>query len=157
MYIKEHVFVWTVKSIFGHHEHLGLWFPQTTKFASFFLFHLSFLNQWCCYFIQLIIFAEQVSNILQFPSVYNFPLHLHTYFLIYTDDKILPNTFVLKSCLILVACNSEFFWLSIWWMTYSNALHLESNLKHRVFHIRCKVWKLGNITWEYILAYIPQF
>ena len=62
-------------------------------------------------------FAEQVSNILQFPSVYNFPLHLHTYFLIYTDDKILPNKFVLKSCLILVACNSDFFWLSIWWMT----------------------------------------
>ena len=117
MYIKEHVFVWTVKSIFGHHEHLGLWFPQTTKFASFFLFHLSFLNQWCCYFVQLIIFAEQVSNILQFPSVYNFPPHLLTYFLIYTDDKILPNKFVLKSCLILVACNSDFFWLSIWWMT----------------------------------------
>ena len=62
-------------------------------------------------------FAEQVSNILQFPSVYNFPHHLHTYFLIYTDDKILPNKFVLKSCLILVACNSDFFWLSIWWMT----------------------------------------
>ena len=117
MYIKEHVFVWTVKSIFGHHEHLGLWFQQTTKFASFFLFHLSFLNQWCFCFVQLINFAEQVSNILQFPSVYNFPLHLHTYFLIYTDDKILPNKIVLKSCLILVACNSDFFWLNIWWMT----------------------------------------
>ena len=28
-----------------------------------------------------------------------------------------PNKSVLKSCLILVACNSDFFWLSIWWMT----------------------------------------
>ena len=48
---------------------------------------------------------------------YNFPLHLHTYFLIYTDDEILPNKSVLKSCLILVVCNSDFCWLSIWWMT----------------------------------------
>ena len=36
---------------------------------------------------------------------------------IYIDDEILPNKSVLKSCLILVACNSDFFWLSIWWMT----------------------------------------
>ena len=160
-----------------------------------------------------------------------FPFTCITYFLIYIDDKILPNKFVLKSCLILVACNSDFFWLSIWWMTtqlvafddpclcwrkecsclsglfhklyysfpllcllsfkyfsthtknvykqatvygvsvfsemilwtketfsfYSNALHLESNLKHRVFHIRCKVWKLGNITWGIFLHISPSF
>ena len=36
--------------------------------------------------------------------------HLHIYW--WSDI-----THVLKSCLILVAWNSDFFWLSIWWMT----------------------------------------
>ena len=151
-------FFWTVKSMFGHHEHL--WDCDSHKPPNlhlFFSFIYLFWTNDAVVLFSLSTFAEQVSNILQFPSVYNFPLHLHTYFLIYTDDKILPNTFVLKSCLTLVACNSEFFWLSIWWMTYSNALHLESNLKHRVFHIRCKVWKLGNITWGIFLHISPSF
>ena len=226
------MFFWTVKSMFGHHEHL--WDCASHKPPNLYLFfsfiYLFWTNDAVVLF-SLSTFAEQVSNILQFPSVYNFPHHLHTYFLIYTDDKILPNKFVLKSCLILVACNSDFFWLSIWWMTtqlvafdnpclcwrkecsclsglfyklyysfpllcllsfkyfsthkknvyeqatvygvsvfsemilwtketfsfYSNALHLESNLKHRVFHIRCKVWKLGNITWGIFLHISPSF
>ena len=110
MHIKEHVFVWTVKSIFGHHEHL--WDCDSHKPPNlhlFFSFIYLFWTNDAVVLFSLSTFAEQVSNILQFPSVYNFPLHLHTYFLIYTDDKILPNKFVLKSCLILVACNSNFF------------------------------------------------
>ena len=118
--MKGHVSFWTVKSIFGHHEHL--WDgdshkPPNLYLFSFFSFIYLFWTNDAVVLFSLSTFAEQVSNILQFPSVYNFPLHLHTYFLIYTDDKILPNKFVLKSCLILVACNSDFFWLSIWWMT----------------------------------------
>ena len=68
-------------------------------------------------FFCLSTFAEQVSDILQFPSVYNFPIHLHTCFLIYNDDKILCSKSVLKQCLILAAYNSNFFLLIISWMT----------------------------------------
>ena len=52
---------------------------------------------------------EQVSDIMQFPTVYNFPIHLHTCFLIYIDDKILCSKSVLMQCLILAAYNSNFF------------------------------------------------
>ena len=38
-------------------------------------------------FFCLSTFAEQISDILQFPSVYNFPIHLHTCFLIYIDEN----------------------------------------------------------------------
>ena len=37
-----------------------------------------------------------------------------------------------------------------------NPFHLELDLKHRVFHIGCKVWKLGNISWGISLD-IHQF
>ena len=94
----------------------GTVIPTNHQICIFFLFHLSFLNQWCCCFVQLISICWASLQHLAVPC-YNFPHHLHTYFLIYTNYKILPNKFVLKSCLILVACNSDFFWLSIWWMT----------------------------------------
>ena len=96
--------------MFGHHEHL--WDCDSHKPLNlhlFFSFIYLFWTNDAVVLFSLSTFAEQVSNILQFPSVYNFPHHLHTYFLIYTGDKILPNKFVLKSCLILVACNSDFF------------------------------------------------
>ena len=95
----------------------GTVLPTNHQICIFFLFHVSFLNQWCCCFVQLINICWASLQHLAVPSIYNFPHHLHTYFLIYTNYKILPNKFVLKSCLILVACNSDFFWLSIWWMT----------------------------------------
>ena len=37
-----------------------------------------------------------------------------------------------------------------------NPFHLELNLKHRVFHFGCEVWKLGNIS-RYILGHPPVF
>ena len=182
--------------MFGHHEHL--WDCDSHKPLNlhlFFSFIYLFWTNDVVVLFSLSTFAEQVSNILQFPSVYNFPHHLHTYFLIYTDDKILPNKFVLKSCLILVACNSDFCWLSIWWMTtqlvafdnpclcwrkeqatvysvsvfsemilwtketfsfYSNTLHLESNLIHRVFHVDVRFENWG-ISLEVYSCISPSF
>ena len=37
-----------------------------------------------------------------------------------------------------------------------NPFHLELNLKHRVFHFGCEVWRLGNIS-RYILGHPPVF
>ena len=176
---------------------LGLWSPQTTRFASFFLFYLSFLNQWCCCFVQLINICWASLQHLAVPF-YNFPLHLHTCFLIYTDDKILPYKSVLKRCLILVAWNSDFFgsvyngyyflcllsfkyfsthkknvnepttvygvsvfsemilWTKETFSFYSNALHLESNLKHRVFHVDVRFENWG-ISLEVYSCISPSF
>ena len=103
-YIKEFFFLDCLKYFWPLWAPLALWFPHL-----FFSFIYLFWTNDAVVLFSLSTFAEQVSNILQFPSVYNFPLHMHTYFLIYTDDKILPNISVLKSCLILAAWNSDFF------------------------------------------------
>ena len=180
-----------------------------------------------------------------FPSVYNFPIHLHTCFLIYIDENIhyyainlswsnvqfwLP-TILIFFCSV---CNGwqpnwkpltthAFFWMensyarevyvinysfplsvpkwrllcllsfkyfsthgknvyeqltvygvggslfSVLWNDFMskrnmflllyqqhNPFHLELNLKHRVFHLGCGVWRLGNISWGISLE-IPQF
>ena len=190
------------------------------KICIFFaLFDLSFLNQWCCCFLQLI---KIFSDILFLFIIFPWPAYLLLD--LYTDDKILPNKSVLKRCL--VAYNSDSFLLSIQWMTtqlvafenpclllekrmlmpevyimiyittslflhqmeaitvcllsfkyfstckkhfyehttiyglsvfselilwtkeacsfYNKAFHLESKLKHRVFHMACNVSKLRN-------------
>ena len=58
--------------------------PTNHKICLFF-----FLGCCCCCFLLLInIGSEQVSDIMQFPTVYNFPIHLHTCFLIYIDENI---------------------------------------------------------------------
>ena len=44
--------------------------------------------------------------------------------------------------------------LLLYWQ--HNPFHLELNLKHRVFHFGCEVWRLGNISWGISLD-IPQF
>ena len=87
--------------------------PTNHKICLFFFLLVAVAVVFFC----LSTFAEQVSDILQFPSVYNFPIHLHTCFFIYIDDKILCSKSVLMQCLILAAYNSNFLLLIISWMT----------------------------------------
>ena len=88
-------------------SNLGTVIPAlATKFA-FFLFHLSFFEP------VMLLFSSALQHLLSKSltpcSSHNFPLHLHTCFLMYTDDKILPNKYVLKWFLILVTHSSNFF------------------------------------------------
>ena len=125
--------------------------------TSFFLLHLSFLNQWCCCFVQLINICWASLRHLAVPY-YNFPLHMHmhTYFLIYTDDKILPNISVLKSCLILVAWNSNFFgsvyngWQPNWWPLKMRVFVGEKNAH------ACQVYFINYITASLFYVYYPS-
>ena len=95
---------------FGYHSTPEIVVPSDHKICNFFILSLIFFEpMMLLFFYCLSRFAEQVSDILQFPSVYNFPHHLHTCFLIYPDDRILPNQSVLKWSLILAAYNSDFF------------------------------------------------
>ena len=76
-YIKELFLLDCLKDLWPLWAPLALWFPHL-----FFSFIYLFWTNDAVVLFSLSTFAEQVSNILQFPSVYNFPLHMHTYFLI---------------------------------------------------------------------------
>ena len=75
--------------------------PTNHKICIFFSLLFIFLNQWCCCFLQFINICWASLWHLTVP-LSNFPLHLHTRFLICTDHKILPSQSVQKWCLILV-------------------------------------------------------
>ena len=109
-YIKGHVLVWTIEiflAIMSTSETVILINHKLCVF--FFSFMYLFLKQWCCCFLQLIkIFSASLRHLVFLFII--FPPDLHTCFLIYTNDKILPNKSVLKRCL--VAYSSDSFLLS---------------------------------------------
>ena len=84
----------------------GTVIPTNHKICIF-LFHLSFFEP------VMLLFSSALQHLLSKSptscSSHNFPLHLHNCFLMYTDDKILPNKYVLKWFLILVTHSSNFF------------------------------------------------
>ena len=74
------------------------------------IFSLSFIFFWTS--DAVVFFSSSALMLSKSPtscSSNNFPLHLHNCFLMYTDDKILPNKYVLKWYLILVTHSSNFF------------------------------------------------
>ena len=88
-------------------SNLGTVIPTSHKIC---IFPLSFIFFWTS--DAVVFFSSSTFALSKFPtscSSHNFPLHLHNCFLMYTDDKILPNKYVLKWFLILVTHSSNFF------------------------------------------------
>ena len=89
-------------------SNLGTVIPTNHKIFIFFSFIYFFFFE-----PVMLLFSSALQHLLSKSltscSSHNFPLHLHTCFLMYTDDKILPNKYVLKWFLILVTHSSNFF------------------------------------------------
>ena len=109
-YIKGHVLVWTIEIFLAIMSTSETVILINHKFCVFFSLYYFFFFE-----TMMLLFSPAYQNLLSKSltsciPLYNFPPDLHTCFLIYTDDKILPNKSVLKRCW--VAYNSDSFLLS---------------------------------------------